>query len=203
VRRSKRNQTLRQRNALIGKPLLSARRGLHSHSSSGGAALTLPNRDQMSYSARPGRVGSAFAAELGTMQVSEQVDSLRVLATDPVDYLVSPRVVACMIAGPVLNVLCFCMGAPPVRLPACLPAIWLPRPACQRLCGARRFHARRVAKAFCLSSSFCCPQAMLFQRVIDASARHQPLPFFVLHPLTPRSGGDRSACSSDVRRRHQ
>jgi len=57
-----------------------------------------------------GRVGSAFAAELGTMQVSEQVDSLRVLATDPVDYLVTPRVLASMVAGPILNVLCFCMG---------------------------------------------------------------------------------------------
>lgn len=57
-----------------------------------------------------GRVGSAFAAELGTMQVSEQVDSLRVLFTDPVDYLVTPRVMASMIAGPLLNVLCFCMG---------------------------------------------------------------------------------------------
>lgn len=57
-----------------------------------------------------GRVGSAFAAELGTMQVSEQTDSLRVLGTDPVDYLVSPRVLACMIAGPVLNLMCFAMG---------------------------------------------------------------------------------------------
>eukprot|EP00803_Ostreobium_quekettii_P000172 evm.model.scf_3212.1 EVM.evm.TU.scf_3212.1 scf_3212:773-1822(+) len=57
-----------------------------------------------------GRVGSAFAAELGTMQVSEQIDSLRVLGTDPVDYLVTPRVLACMIAGPLLTVLCFCMG---------------------------------------------------------------------------------------------
>lgn len=38
------------------------------------------------------------------------MDSLRVLDTDPVDYLVTPRVLACMIAGPILNVLCFCMG---------------------------------------------------------------------------------------------
>ena len=45
-----------------------------------------------------------------TLQVSEQVDSLRVLFTDPVDYLVTPRVLASMIAGPILNVLCFCMG---------------------------------------------------------------------------------------------
>ncbi len=44
-------------------------------------------------------------------QVSEQMDSLRVLFTDPVDYLVTPRVLASMIAGPILNVLCFCMGA--------------------------------------------------------------------------------------------
>jgi len=44
------------------------------------------------------------------MQVSEQTDSLRVLGTDPVDYLVSPRVLACMIAGPVLNIMCFAMG---------------------------------------------------------------------------------------------
>ena len=59
-----------------------------------------------------GRVGSAFAAELGTMQVSEQTDSLRVLGTDPVDYLVSPRVLACMVAGPILNLMCFAMGKP-------------------------------------------------------------------------------------------
>jgi ABC-type transporter Mla maintaining outer membrane lipid asymmetry permease subunit MlaE len=59
-------------------------------------------------------VGSAFAAELGTMAVSEQTDSLRVLGSDPVDYLVTPRVLACMIAGPILNLMCFCMGA---RLP--------------------------------------------------------------------------------------
>lgn len=32
------------------------------------------------------------------------------LFTDPVDYLVTPRVLASMIAGPILNVLCFCMG---------------------------------------------------------------------------------------------
>merc|ERR1712060_373092 len=49
-----------------------------------------------------GRVGSAIAAELGTMQVSEQTDTLRVLRTDPVDYLVTPRVLACAIAMPVL-----------------------------------------------------------------------------------------------------
>ena len=57
-----------------------------------------------------GRVGSAFAAELGTMQVSEQTDTLRVLGSDPVDYLISPRVLACMVAMPILNILCFATG---------------------------------------------------------------------------------------------
>ena len=45
------------------------------------------------------------------VQVSEQTDSLRVLGSDPVDYLITPRVMACMIALPILNLLCFCMGA--------------------------------------------------------------------------------------------
>lgn len=44
------------------------------------------------------------------VQVSEQMDSLRMLGSDPIDYLVTPRVLACMIAGPVLNILCFAMG---------------------------------------------------------------------------------------------
>ncbi|KAJ3706718.1 hypothetical protein LUZ61_010423 [Rhynchospora tenuis] len=57
-----------------------------------------------------GRVGSAFAAELGTMQVSEQTDTLRVLGTQPVDYLVTPRVLACILALPVLTLLCFAVG---------------------------------------------------------------------------------------------
>ncbi|KAI4334816.1 hypothetical protein L6164_013525 [Bauhinia variegata] len=57
-----------------------------------------------------GRVGSAFAAELGTMQVSEQTDSLRVLGADPVDYLVTPRVIATCIALPLLTLLCFTLG---------------------------------------------------------------------------------------------
>jgi len=57
-----------------------------------------------------GRVGSAFAAELGTMQVSEQTDSMRVLRTDPVDYLVTPRALACLICQPILTVFGFCVG---------------------------------------------------------------------------------------------
>lgn len=50
-----------------------------------------------------GRVGAAMAAELGTMRVTEQIDALRTLATHPVDYLVAPRVLATLIAMPLLT----------------------------------------------------------------------------------------------------
>ncbi|KAI4365276.1 hypothetical protein MLD38_021273 [Melastoma candidum] len=57
-----------------------------------------------------GRIGSAFAAELGTMQVSEQTDTLRVLGSNPVDYLVTPRVVASCLVLPLLTLMCFTIG---------------------------------------------------------------------------------------------
>lgn len=57
-----------------------------------------------------GRVGSAFAAEIGTMKVSEQIDALYVLKTDPVDYLVIPRVVACCIMLPLLTIVSIVAG---------------------------------------------------------------------------------------------
>lgn len=57
-----------------------------------------------------GRMGSAFAAELGTMQVSEQTDTLRVLGADPVDYLITPRVIASCLALPFLTLMCFTVG---------------------------------------------------------------------------------------------
>jgi phospholipid/cholesterol/gamma-HCH transport system permease protein len=50
-----------------------------------------------------GRVGAAFAAELGTMRVTEQIDALRTLATHPVDYLVVPRLIALHVAMPLLT----------------------------------------------------------------------------------------------------
>jgi phospholipid/cholesterol/gamma-HCH transport system permease protein len=49
-----------------------------------------------------GRVGAAIAAELGTMKVTEQIDALVTLATNPVKYLVVPRVVAATIVMPIL-----------------------------------------------------------------------------------------------------
>ncbi|WP_341403428.1 MlaE family ABC transporter permease [Luteolibacter soli] len=49
-----------------------------------------------------GRVGAAMAAEIGTMQVTEQVDALRSMGVHPVDYLVTPRVIAMVLAIPLL-----------------------------------------------------------------------------------------------------
>ena len=50
-----------------------------------------------------GRVGSAMAAELGTMQVTEQIDALECLATDPIHYLFVPRLLAGMVMLPLLT----------------------------------------------------------------------------------------------------
>jgi phospholipid/cholesterol/gamma-HCH transport system permease protein len=49
-----------------------------------------------------GRVSASIAAELGTMQVTEQIDAMEMLAIDPVRYLVLPRFVACVVMMPVL-----------------------------------------------------------------------------------------------------
>jgi ABC transport permease subunit len=45
-----------------------------------------------------------------SMQVSEQTDTLRVLGAQPVDYLVTPRVLACILTLPVLTLLCFAVA---------------------------------------------------------------------------------------------
>jgi phospholipid/cholesterol/gamma-HCH transport system permease protein len=50
-----------------------------------------------------GRVGSNMAAEIGTMKVTEQLDALRVMGTDPVAYLVAPRFLSCVLLLPVLS----------------------------------------------------------------------------------------------------
>jgi phospholipid/cholesterol/gamma-HCH transport system permease protein len=49
------------------------------------------------------RAGSAIAAELGAMQATEQIDALTVMAINPVQYLVSPRVLAGLISFPLLT----------------------------------------------------------------------------------------------------
>ncbi len=57
-----------------------------------------------------GRIGSAIAAEIGTMEVSEQIDALKTLNTDPVAYLVVPRFWAGVISMPLLTAIADLMG---------------------------------------------------------------------------------------------
>jgi phospholipid/cholesterol/gamma-HCH transport system permease protein len=57
-----------------------------------------------------GRVGSSMAAEIGTMRVTEQIDALEALATDPVHYLFVPRVIAGVVMLPFLVVLGDALG---------------------------------------------------------------------------------------------
>jgi len=57
-----------------------------------------------------GRAGSAMAAELGTMRVTEQIDALEVMATDPIHFLVVPRVWAAVITLPLLVVMADAVG---------------------------------------------------------------------------------------------
>jgi phospholipid/cholesterol/gamma-HCH transport system permease protein len=57
-----------------------------------------------------GRVGSGIAAELGSMLVSEQIDAMRALGTDPVKKLVIPRLLALIIMAPILTIICDMSG---------------------------------------------------------------------------------------------
>ena len=57
-----------------------------------------------------GRVGSSMAAEIGTMRVTEQLDALQSLATDPVQYLFVPRVIAGIVMLPLLTILGDALG---------------------------------------------------------------------------------------------
>ena len=57
-----------------------------------------------------GRVGASIAAEIGTMKVTEQIDALRSLATDPVRYLVVPRLVAGFFMLFFLTIYADCIG---------------------------------------------------------------------------------------------
>ena len=57
-----------------------------------------------------GRSGSAFTAQIGTMQVNEEIDAMRVMGLDPIDVLVLPRVLALIIALPLLAMFANVMG---------------------------------------------------------------------------------------------
>ena len=57
-----------------------------------------------------GRVGSAISAELGSMAVSQQIDAMRALGTDPVRKLVAPRLIALIVTLPLLTVIADVVG---------------------------------------------------------------------------------------------
>ena len=57
-----------------------------------------------------GRVGAAFAAQLGSMQANDEIDALRSLGIDPVDHLVLPRLLALLLAAPLLTAMAALAG---------------------------------------------------------------------------------------------
>lgn len=57
-----------------------------------------------------GRIGGALTAELGTMNVTEQLDAVRSIGIDPVRHLVAPRVLACLLLTPFLIIYADLMG---------------------------------------------------------------------------------------------
>ncbi len=57
-----------------------------------------------------GRIGGALTAELGTMNVTEQIDAVRSMGTDPIRHLVAPRVLACLLLTPALIIYADLMG---------------------------------------------------------------------------------------------
>lgn len=57
-----------------------------------------------------GRVSAAIAAEIGTMRVTEQIDALTTLSTDPYKYLVAPRVIAATLCMPLLALIADVLG---------------------------------------------------------------------------------------------
>ena len=65
-----------------------------------------------------GRVGAAITAEVSTMKVTEQIDALRVMAVNPVNYLIVPRMLACMMVVPILTVFGDVIGVGGGRLAA-------------------------------------------------------------------------------------
>ena len=68
-----------------------------------------------------GRAGAAMAAELGTMRVTDQIDAMEVMAINPLQYLVSPRILAGFIALPILSTLFLFIG----NIGAYMAGVWL------------------------------------------------------------------------------
>ncbi len=56
------------------------------------------------------KVGAAYAAEIGAMRITEQIDALEVMAINPINYLVVPRFLACLVMVPALTIFCDVSG---------------------------------------------------------------------------------------------
>jgi len=69
-----------------------------------GASMTREMGPLMTAIILAGRVGSAMAAELGSMKVSEEIEALEVMSISPVKFLVMPRIFALTLAAPILTV---------------------------------------------------------------------------------------------------
>src|ERR1041385_8293299 len=57
-----------------------------------------------------GRSGSAFAAEIGTMKVTEEIDSLKVMAFEPVEFILAPKYLAALVVVPCLSIVAAFFG---------------------------------------------------------------------------------------------
>lgn len=96
--------------SLLGGPLL-VERGLH-NAVGGlvGIAMAKELAPTMMAILVAGRVGSAMAAEIGSMRVYQEIDALRTMNIDPVNYLVLPRLVALAVALPMLVIFAILVG---------------------------------------------------------------------------------------------
>ncbi|TVR96677.1 MAG: STAS domain-containing protein [Rhodospirillales bacterium] len=75
-----------------------------------GIAMTREMGAMMAAIIMAGRTGAAFAAELGTMQVNEEIDALKTLGIAPMDFLVLPRMIALVLMMPLLALYAAFMG---------------------------------------------------------------------------------------------
>ncbi len=95
----------------LGGPLEEKIQGISSFMG-GGIALTMVRELAPVLTAMllAGRVGSSIAAEIGTMRVTEQIDALTTLATNPIHYLSVPRFIASLISLPLISIMSIITG---------------------------------------------------------------------------------------------
>ena len=87
-----------------------------------------------------GRSGAAYAAELGTMRVSDEIDALRTMGFVPMSYLVIPRIIALVIAAPLLALLGDRRRRPSAASSSARPASTWSRTRTSTSCATRSWH---------------------------------------------------------------